>query len=552
MVKFGPLFIDVTWGAGGSTSELTSEICINAYKYTRLEPQMHITCTNMPKDKLDKALKDIKATGMRNILALRGDPPRGEQWQKIEGGFAHASDLVAYVRQEHKDWFCIGVAGYPEKHIDSDTYENDLQNLKKKVDAGANLIVTQLFYDPKAFLKFVADCRKLGITIPILPGLMPILSYNGLVRMCGLCGTSIPKKILDDLAPIKDDDAAVQEYGIKQCVEMCKELMAGGVRGLHFYTLNMERSVREVLLQLELINDSHLHRDVPWAGARGNRSNNGKGKQESVRPIYWANRPRSFISRTEDWDNYPNGRWGDAGSPAFDILGDYHLTQLYANSEETRKKEWGTPATEQDVANTFCAYLKGEITRLPWNDTALASESDLISDSLKKMNASGFLTINSQPSVNGAPSDHAVHGWGGPKGYVYQKAYLEFFTSPQNFEKFKTLISKYPSLDYQAVNAKGETEGNLAGIAAVTWGVWPGSEIKQPTIVDPNVFCNIWKDEAFGLWLSQWASLYPEGTASRKLIENMANTYYLVTVIENNYINGNIFALFDEVIATKQ
>jgi len=368
-----------------------------------------------------------------------------------------------------------------------------------------------------------------------------MMSYNGLVRMCGLCGTSLPQKILDDLAPIKDDDAAVQEYGIKQCAEMCKELIAAGIKGLHFYTLNMERSVREILLKLDLINESHLHRDVPWVGARGSG-----GKQESVRPIYWANRPRSFISRTEDWDNFPNGRWGDAGSPAFDILGDYHLTQLYSNSVETRKKEWGTPVTEQDVANIFCAYLKGEISRLPWNDTALATESDVISDSLKKMNAAGFLTINSQPSVNGVSSDHEVHGWGGPKGYVYQKAYLEFFTSPQNLEKFKALIPKYSTLDFQAVNAKGETQGNLAGIAAVTWGVWPGSEIKQPTIVDPNVFCNIWKDEAFGLWRSQWASLYPEGE-SRKLIENISNSYYLVTVIENNFINGNIFGLFDQL-----
>jgi len=360
------------------------------------------------------------------------------------------------------------------------------------------------------------------------------------------------QKILEDLAPIKDDDAAVQEYGIKQCAEMCKELITAGVKGLHFYTLNMERSVREVLLQLGLLNETHLHRDVPWVGARGNRSTDGKGKQESVRPIYWANRPRSFISRTEDWDNFPNGRWGDAGSPAFDILGDYHLTQLYTNSEETRKKEWGNPLSEQDVANTFCAYLKGEICRLPWNDTALAQESDVISDSLKKMNASGFLSINSQPSVNGVPSDHAIHGWGGPKGYVYQKAYLEFFTSPQNLEKIKALLSKYSTIDFQAVNAKGETLGTLNGIAAVTWGVWPGSEIKQPTVVDPNVFCNIWKDEAFGLWHSQWASLYPSGSESRKTVETIANSYYLVTVIENNFISGNIFAIFDDILSSKQ
>jgi len=541
----------VIWGAGGSTSELTSEICINSYKYSGLEPQMHITATNMPKEKLDKALKDIKSNGMRNLLALRGDPPRGEQWHQVEGGFAHASDLVGYIRQHHGDWFSIAVAGYPEKHVDCDTYENDLLHLKKKVDAGANLIVTQLFYDAKVFLKFVSDCRKLGIKIPILPGLMPILSYGGLVRMCGLCGTSVPQKILDDLAPIKGDDAAVQDYGIKQMVEMCKELLAAGVKGLHFYTLNMEKNVREILLQLGLINDTHLHRDYPWAGSRPSRATNGKGKQEAVRPIYWANRPRTYMARTEDWDSFPNGRWGDAESPAFDIVGDYHLTQLYTNSETTRKNEWGTPTTEKDISTVFLSYLKGDISRLPWNDTALASESDAISDSLKKMNETGFLTINSQPSVNGVASDHTVFGWGGPKGYVYQKAYLEFFTSPENLEKIKTLLKKYNTLDYQAINAKGDNCGNLAGTAAVTWGVWPGSEIKQPTVVDPLVFCNIWKDEAFALWNSQWASLYPEESESRKLLNRVAESFFLVTIIENNYINGNIFAIFDEITGAK-
>jgi methylenetetrahydrofolate reductase (NADPH) len=549
MVKFGPLFVDVTWGAGGSTSELTSEICLHAYKYSGLEPQMHLTATNMPKEKLDKALNDNKKAGMKNILALRGDPPKGEQWHQIEGGFAHASDLVSYIRQHHGDYFSIGVAGYPEKHVDCDAYENDLKYLKLKVDAGANLIVTQLFYDAKVFLKFKDDCRALGINVPILPGLMPILSYNGLVRMCGLCGTSIPKKILDDLAPIKDDDAAVQEYGIKQCAEMCKELLAAGVKGLHFYTLNMERSVREVLLLLGLINESHLHRDFPWAGARASRSNNGK--QEAVRPIYWANRPRTYIARTEDWDSFPNGRWGDAGSPAFDLLGDYHLSPMYTSSEETRRKEWGHPTTEKDLINVFVGYLKGEVTRLPWNDTSLASESDVISESLKKLNVNGFLTINSQPSVNGAPSDHPVHGWGGPKGYVYQKGYIEFFTSPEKLENLKALLSKYPTLDFQAVNAKGDNCGNLAGTAAVTWGVWPGSEIKQPTVVDPFVFCNIWKDEAFALWHSQWGSLYPEESESRKFIATVASSYFLVTVIENNFITGNIFAIFDELTQSK-
>jgi len=318
---------------------------------------------------------------------------------------------------------------------------------------------------------------------------------------------------------------------------MCRELLANGVRGLHFCTLNMERSVREILLQLGLISELHLHRDVPWVGART------KGKTEAVRPIYWANRHRTYISRTEDWDSFPNGRWGDAASPAFVLLGDYHLTQLYSNSEGSRKQEWGTPLTVQDIAKVFVQYLSGEISRLPWNDTSLASESSVISDNLKKINLYGFLSINSQPAVNGVPSDHPVHGWGGPRGYIYQKAYLEFFTSLEELQKLKALIPKYPTLDYQAINLKGDNAGTLTGIAAVTWGVFPGSEIKQPTVVDPNVFCNIWKQRH-----SQWSSLYEKDSPSQKLLTNVVDTYYLVTLIENNYVNGDIFAIFNEII----
>eukprot|EP01125_Pyxidicula_operculata_P022265 TRINITY_DN8_c0_g1_i1.p1 TRINITY_DN8_c0_g1~~TRINITY_DN8_c0_g1_i1.p1 ORF type:complete len:595 (-),score=162.46 TRINITY_DN8_c0_g1_i1:88-1872(-) len=546
MAQYKPMFIDVTWGAGGSTSDLTPQICIDALKFCGLEPQMHLTCTNMERSKLDRALKEVKEAGMKNILALRGDPPRGEEWKAVEGGFAHASDLVAYIRKEYGDYFCIAVAGYPEKHVDAKSYEEDLVHLKTKVDAGANLIITQLFYDAKIFLKFVDDCHKIGINVPILPGLMPIRSYSGLVRMCSLCGSTVPKKILEDLEPVKDDDAAVQEYGVKQCVEMCRELIANGVRGLHFYTLNMEVSVQKILLELGLINETHLRRELPWVGAR-NSPRNGR-RTEAVRPIFWANRPKSFIARSGTWDEFPNGRWGDAESPAFDTLGNYHLSTLYASSVQTRQTEWGSPASEADVFEVFCKYLSGKISRLPWNDTQLATESNAIIDQLKKLNAAGFLTINSQPRVNGASSEDPVSGWGPVGGYVYQKAYIEFFASQDLLAKLIKLIPKYASLDYQAVNAKGQDMGSLKGVAAVTWGVWPGSEIKQPTVVDPKVFMDIWKDEAFGLWQTQWASLYPEGSTSRKVIEDIANNYYLVNIVDNDFINGNIFAIFNEVI----
>jgi methylenetetrahydrofolate reductase (NADPH) len=313
--------------------------------------------------------------------------------------------------------------------------------------------------------------------------------------------------------------------------------------------LNLDQSVRQILLKLGLLSETKLRREFPWSGARVVSSNSLKS--EAVRPIFWANRPKSFISRTEDWDSFPNGRWGDSGSPAFDPLGTYHLSRLYTNSIESRKQEWGTPKNEAEVFKVFVSYLNGEISRLPWNDACLADESHLIAKELKELNAFGFLTINSQPAVNAAPSEHPVHGWGPHGGYVYQKAYIEFFTSPDKMKVLRQHITKYPSLDYQAVTSKGETEGTLSGTAAVTWGVWPGSEIKQPTVVDPYVFVNIWKDEAFALWQSQWASLYEVGSDSHSVLENISKTYYLVHIVDNNFIQPSLFKFIEELVTSQ-
>merc|ERR1719230_502851 len=160
------MWVDVTWGAGGSTADKTLEICINALRYHGLDVMMHLTCTNMEKEALHRALTTCKENGICNILALRGDPPAGinaGEWKQIEGGFAHATDLVKYIRKEFGDFFCIGVAGYPEGHLESESKEDDLKHLKEKIDAGGELIVTQLFYDNQEFLSFVKRCREIGI-----------------------------------------------------------------------------------------------------------------------------------------------------------------------------------------------------------------------------------------------------------------------------------------------------------------------------------------------------------------------------------------------------
>jgi methylenetetrahydrofolate reductase (NADPH) len=168
---------------------------------------------------------------------------------------------------------------------------------------------------------------------------------------------------------------------------------------------------------------------------------------------------------------------------------------------------------------------------------------------LATLNEAGFLTINSQPRVNAAPSDHEVHGWGGPGGYVYQKAYVEFFCSSEHLVALKEALAAYPSMRYSACNAKGDFEtSSTSSVTAVTWGVFPDREVVQPTVVSKDAFL-VWKDEAYGLWLSQWKSIYPADSASAALLQKIHDTYWLVTIVDHDYINGNIFGLFNSAIA---
>lgn len=199
-------------------------------------------------------------------MALRGDPPHGqENWTAVEGGFNNAIDLVKYIRQQYGDYFGIAVAGHPEGHIDNPDKEDDLRHLKAKVDAGADLIVTQLFYDVDTFLNFVEQARAIGITCPILPGIFPIQNYNGLKRVISFNNNQVPQKIWDDLEPIKDDDAAVKEYGIQLSMEFINKFIEAGIKGVHFYTFNLERSTRIILERMGLVPQQATVKPLPWA-----------------------------------------------------------------------------------------------------------------------------------------------------------------------------------------------------------------------------------------------------------------------------------------------
>ncbi|XP_010524471.1 PREDICTED: methylenetetrahydrofolate reductase 1 [Tarenaya hassleriana] len=551
MVAYGPTFCDITWGAGGSTADLTLDISNKMQNVVCVETMMHLTCTNMPVEKIDHALETIRSNGIQNVLALRGDPPHGQdKFVQVEGGFACALDLVKHIRNKYGDYFGITVAGYPEAHPDviepdglasAEAYQSDLAYLKRKVDAGADLIVTQLFYDTDTFLKFVNDCRQIGINCPIVPGIMPINNYKGFVRMTGFCKTKIPAEITAALEPIKDNEEAVRSYGIHLGTEMCKKILAHGIKTLHLYTLNMDKSALGILMNLGLIEESKISRPLPWR-----RPANIFRTKEDVRPIFWANRPKSYISRTMGWDDFPHGRWGDSRNASYGALSDYQFLRPRARDKRLHQ-EWVVPLKSiEDVQEKFKEYCLGNLRSNPWSELdGLQPETNIINEELGKINSKGFLTINSQPSVNGEKTDSPAVGWGGPGGYVYQKAYLEFFCSKDNLDTLVEKCKACPSITYMAVNKDGNWVSNIgqSDVNAVTWGAFPGKEIIQPTIVDPASF-KIWKDEAFETWSRSWASLYPEDDPSRKLLEEVKSSYYLVSLVDNDYIHGDIFSVF--------
>jgi methylenetetrahydrofolate reductase (NADPH) len=246
---WNPLFIDLTWGAGGGTSEATLGATFHAQDVLHLITQMHITCEGINVEQVSKVLEDLRGHGINNIFALRGDRLSNEKNQRTS--FAYASELVTHIRKYHGDFFHITVAGYPEGHPEAESYEQDLLHLKEKVDAGADMVITQMFFDTSKFVQYKNDCRKIGITCPIIPGIMSILSYKNFMRMIELCKINVPSDVMDHLAKIKDDDEAVKAYGVTLTVNMCRELHRNGVNFFHMYVLNNHEHWDKILCELE-------------------------------------------------------------------------------------------------------------------------------------------------------------------------------------------------------------------------------------------------------------------------------------------------------------
>lgn len=246
LVQLKPKFFSVTFGAGGSARDRTMAIVLEIQS-EGFEVAPHISCISSSKDEIRSLLAAYRASGIRHLVALRGDIPSGEV---SAGDFRHANELVAFIRQETGDWFHIEVAAYPEFHPEAASPAADLQHFKRKVEAGANAAITQYFYNPDAYFCFVDQCGALDINIPIVPGVMPIYNFTQLARFSSVCGAEIPRWLRLRLQDYSDDLASLRSLGMDVVTDLCERLLAGGAPGLHFYTLNQAGIISTIVQRL--------------------------------------------------------------------------------------------------------------------------------------------------------------------------------------------------------------------------------------------------------------------------------------------------------------
>ncbi|KAK3325541.1 methylenetetrahydrofolate reductase-domain-containing protein [Apodospora peruviana] len=628
-----PLFVNVTWGAGGSTAQKSLELAEICQRELGLTTCLHLTCTNMSRKLIDKALDDAKALGIRNILALRGDPPRRAEYRDAndpdpaddeeEDEFVWAMDLVRYIRKNHGDYFCIGVAAYPEGHADEShplgqCSDHDLPYLVEKVQAGADFIMTQLFFDIEAYENFEKNLREHPSgafkNIVIIPGLMPVQSYQMIKRTTKLSHAKIPEDMIARLDAVKGDDEKVKNVGVdilSEMIEQIKEVKSrtsSGPRGFHFYTLNLEKAVSFIVERTNLIPPSTPEEgelavaedplpDIPSLQINGTTPTMKSLTQDDSRqmssvgsdprnrvivvdrsasyPDYEAtaleasvpaepvntrantlaiSEGEGVLGREATWDDFPNGRWGDARSPAYGQIDGYGVS-LHVTVAQALQL-WSMPKTNEDINNIFIRHLKGELSAIPWSEEGFNAETDTIRDNLIRLNSKGWWTLASQPAVNGLRSSDPTFGWGPQNGFVFQKAFVEFFIPSADWKKLKEKLDRPEMRDvvcYFAINQDGDfasSDQNLPALDAegkpavrepstnaVTWGVFPGKEIVTPTIIEEVSF-RAWSEEAFGIW-GEWAKVYGRGSDSEKLLEGVRRDSWLVNIVHHDFVQRN-------------
>jgi methylenetetrahydrofolate reductase (NADPH) len=273
-----PSFVSVTYGAGGTTRERTIAIVKQIKRHYGLEAMAHFTCVGATVAQLRATLDEMAAAGIENVLALRGDPPAGEEvWSRTAGGLEYSSELVALIRADYP--FTIGAACFPETHIHASGPAEDLEHLAEKVRAGVDFLITQLFFDNSLYFDFVARARAVGIEVPIIPGILPITHVGQVERMSRMCGASIPAGLRRELRLRESQEEAVLDFGVAYATLQCAELLAGGAPGIHFYTLNRSPATRAIVSALKLAR--------PWEGsatapARARDLVSGSGESPSL------------------------------------------------------------------------------------------------------------------------------------------------------------------------------------------------------------------------------------------------------------------------------
>lgn len=251
LVEFDPQFITCTYGAGGSTQDTTLGIVSRVHREFGLPVATHLTCVGATVDQLREYLRRAAEAGVENVVALRGDPPKGDdKFRPVPGGLSYANELVSLVRDEFSQ-LGIAVAGYPEVHQEAPSPQADRTNLKRKVDAGADVVITQLFYDNADFFTFRDRCREIGIGVPIVPGLLPITNFAQVKRITALCGAKLPAALTSGLEAVGDDDAAQFALGVDFAARQTRELLQAGVPGIHFYVLNRSEATARVLSEVK-------------------------------------------------------------------------------------------------------------------------------------------------------------------------------------------------------------------------------------------------------------------------------------------------------------
>lgn len=504
--------------------------------------------------------------------------------------FPHAVDLVRFVRQHFGDHFGIAVVAFPEGDIGpgdcddaapawtSTRQDGELLFLKEKVDAGADYVITQSVFDADVFERFCSQCRRRGIRCPILPGVLPVsqarhLTSPALRRLAG--AAELHRRI----EAARGSDAEVKRVVVAFYQNLVTQLLARGCGGVYFFTMNLDALLLAILKGIDVA----AHRILPWRPSE----NEERRRQETVRPVHWSSRVTSYMVRTAHWRDAARERWNPvsgthhSGAVALGEAGGYHA-RLLLRSRARRCTQFlviqGMSEVQSaltELSRIFLAFLDGCGT-LPWADE-LSGETVYVGEHLlKPLNARGLFTINSQPPVNRAPSSHKVVGWGPAGGFVYQKSYVEFFCPLSSAQTVFATLEKYPSVQYMAMNAQGgmvrarwrmdsgsgggdgETEpppqsvqlaglplasplsptpspaqrqGPMAlfgtGVTAVTWGVFPGREVIQPTIVSVDSF-RAWVGEAFDLW----AAPFPANDVPA-VVHYIQREWVLVSVVDN-------------------